>query len=231
PVAALLAVLFAGLVFVVPILALIAFARVTALRVEMQALRSELERLRRKVDGETTPRSPTPAAAEPAPRTATPPAERAWPPPATPRPPVLSAISAGEPVPVSAPPAAAPSRPDFVTSLGPKLLVATGALAFVVFLGLFVKYAWENDWIGPAGRVLCGAVFGLALVALGVRLLGRRYRPLGQGLAGAGLASLYVSAYGAHGFYDLISREAAAVLMIAITVSAVLLAARLAARL
>ena len=197
----------------------------------MQALRSELERLRRKVDGETTPRSPTPAAAEPTPRTATPPAERAWPPPATPRPPVLSAISAGEPVPVSAPSAAAPSRPDFVTSLGPKLLVATGALAFVVFVGLFVKYAWENDWIGPAGRVLCGAVFGLTLVALGARLLAREYRPLGQGLAGAGLASLYISAYGAHGFYDLISRGTAGVLMLAITASAVLLAAWLPARL
>jgi uncharacterized membrane protein len=118
-----------------------------------------------------------------------------------------------------------------VASLGPKLLVATGALAFVVFVGLFVKYAWENDWIGPAGRVLCGAVFGVSLVALGVRLLGRQYRPLGQGLAGAGLASLYLSAFGAHGFYDLISREAAGALMLAITVSAVLLAVRLPARL
>ena len=195
----------------VPVLALIAFARVTALRAELQALRSDLERVRRNVEGEAPPPAPGP----PAP---------AWPPAAVfpPAPP---------PTPLSAPAAPPASSPDFATIVGPKLLVGTGALAFVVFLGLFVKYAWENDWIGPAGRVLCGAVFGLALVALGVRLLGRRYRPLGQGLAGAGLASLYVSAYGAHGFYDLISREAAAVLMIAITVSAVLLAARLPARL
>jgi uncharacterized membrane protein len=118
-----------------------------------------------------------------------------------------------------------------VTTLGPKLLVGAGALAFVVFLALFVKYAWENDWIGPAGRVLCGAAFGLALVALGVRLLGRQYRPLGQGLAGAGLASLYVSAYGAHGFYDLVSRQVAGAFMLVVTVNAVLLAARLQARL
>jgi uncharacterized membrane protein len=125
-----------------------------------------------------------------------------------------------------------PSPPlDFATIVGPRLLVGTGALAFVVFVGLFVKYAWENDWIGPAGRVLCGAIFGLALVALGVRLLGREYRPLGQGLAGAGLASLYLSAYGAHGFYDLVSREVTGALMLAITVNAVLLAARLQARL
>jgi len=144
---------------------------------------------------------------------------------------VPAAIPARPSPPVSAPSAPPAARADFATTLGPKLLVGTGALAFVVFLALFVKYAWENDWIGPAGRVLCGAIFGLALVALGVRLLGRRYRPLGQGLAGAGLASLYVSAYGAHGFYDLVSRPVAGAFMLAVTVNAVLLAARLQARL
>jgi len=98
-------------------------------------------------------------------------------------------------------------------------------------LGFFVKVAWENDWVGPAGRVLTGAVTGLALVAGGVRLLSQRYRPLGQGLAGAGLAALYVSAYGAHGFYGLIPRELAGFLLLAVTVNAVLLAVRLETRL
>jgi uncharacterized membrane protein len=184
-----------------PILAVVAYARVAGLRAEIQALRGELERLRRKVEGEETQSSP---------------------------PAVPAAISS---LPIPATSAAPAARADFATTLGPKLLVGTGALAFVVFLALFVKYAWENDWIGPAGRVLCGATFGLALVALGVRLLGRQYRPLGQGLAGAGLASLYVSAYGAHGFYDLVSRPVAGAFMLVVTVNAVLLAARLQARL
>jgi uncharacterized membrane protein len=207
----LLALFLAGLLFVVPILAVVALTRVTGLRAEIQALRGELERLRRKVEGETT--QPPPAAEPVSP------------------PPVPSAISANPSVPLSAPSAIPVVRPDFVTTLGPKLLVGAGALAFVVFLALFVKYAWENDWIGPAGRVLCGATFGLGLVALGLRLLGREYRPLGQGLAGAGLASLYVSAYGAHGFYDLVSRQVAGAFMLVVTVNAVLLAARLQARL
>jgi uncharacterized membrane protein len=85
--------------------------------------------------------------------------------------------------------------------------------------------------VGPAGRVLMGAAAGVGLIAAGLRMLDGRYRPLGQGLSGAGLAGLYVSAFGAHGFYDLISREWAGVLMAAITVNAVLLAARLDARL
>jgi len=132
-------------------------------------------------------------------------------------------------------PAVSPASPgpglDFATSLGPRLLVGFGALLVVMALGFFVKVAWENDWVGPAGRVLTGVVTGLGLVAGGVRLLGQRYRPLGQGLAGAGLAALYVSAYGAHGFYGLIPRELAGFLLLAITVNAVVLAVRLDTRL
>ncbi len=147
-----------------------------------------------------------------------------WPRPAT-------AAIPTRPAPPPPPGAAAPPPIDFATNIGPKILVATGALAFMVFLGLFVKYAWDNNWVGPAGRVLIGAVFGLGLLALGIRLMGREYRPLGQGLAAAGLAGLYTSAFAAHGFYDLVPREVSALLMVAVTASAVLLAVRLDARL
>jgi hypothetical protein len=129
--------------------------------------------------------------------------------------------------PVSAP---RPPAGDFASNLGPKILAAAAGLAFVVTLGLFVKIAWDNNWVGPTGRVLFGAVFGLGLLVGGVRLLGRRYRPLGQALAGAGLAGLYTSAFAAHAFYHLIPRAASGALMVAITGSAVLLAARLDAR-
>jgi uncharacterized membrane protein len=128
-------------------------------------------------------------------------------------------------------PTPAPSNTDFVGSLGPKILVGTGALAFVVFLGLFVKYAWENEWVGPWGRVLSGATLSLLLVAAGLRLLGREYRPLGQGLAATGFAGLYLAGYGAHAFYGLIPRGLAGLLMVVVTASAVALAVRLDTRL
>jgi uncharacterized membrane protein len=211
-----------------PVLSLVAFSRASRLRSEVRDLTGQFATLEvrlaalvksvkgeRAVVEETRP-APVPEARAPvAPAIAAPPRRPEAPPPAPPTPPA---------------PARAPV-PDFATNLGPRILVAAGALAFVVFLGLFVKYAWENDWVGPTGRVLFGAAMGLALLAGGVRMMGREYRPLGQGLAGAGLAGLYVSAFGAHGFYGLISREAAGVLMAAITVNAVLLAMRLDARL
>jgi uncharacterized membrane protein len=134
---------------------------------------------------------------------------------------------------VATPSDAEPATPpaDFASTIGPRILVAAGALALMVFLGLFVKYAWDNNWVGPAGRVLMGAVFGLAMLALGIRIIRREYRPLGQGLAAAGVAGLYTSAFAAHGFYDLVPREVSGLLMIAITAAAVLLAVRLDARL
>ena len=104
------------------------------------------------------------------------------------------------------PPRRAPRRGDFASNLGPKILAAGAGLAFVVTLGLFVKIAWDNNWVGPTGRVLSGAVFGLGLLAAGVRMMRREYRPLGQALAGAGLAGLYTSAFAAHAFYHLIPR-------------------------
>jgi uncharacterized membrane protein len=185
-----------------------------------------------------TPAPPVPEAAPPS--FEAPPIE---PPPVAPPPVAPPPISATGPLPPVEPRRpveprfttrpATPSRPpvDFATNLGPRLLVAAGALAFVVFLGLFVKYAWENNWVGPAGRVLTGALTGVALVIGGLRLLDREYRPLGQGLAGAGLAGLYVSAFAAHGFYNLVPRPLAGFFMVAITAAGVLLAARLDTRL
>jgi uncharacterized membrane protein len=223
-------VLFAGAVVVLsPLLALIALFRAGRLEREVQDLRRRLDRL-----GRDEP-SPSPAA-RPAAAVAAPLAARPAPP--APLPPTAPPAARPPDAPRPTPPPAAP-RPasplapasDFATNLGPRILVATGAVAFTVFLGLFVKYAWENNWVGPAGRVLIGAATSVTLVWAGLRLLGREYRPLGQGLAGAGVAGLYLTAFGAHAFYDLIGREAAGLLMAAITVNAVVLAARLDTRL
>jgi uncharacterized membrane protein len=224
-----------------PVLTLVAFSRTSSLRGQVGALTAQVAALEARVSAlvKTVQAGRSPAAdlAAVAPKPE-PAVSRVEPAPA-PAAPARAVAYRPEPERPSVPPPAAaapampppPPRPDFATNLGPKILVAAGALAFVVFLGLFVKYAWESNWVGPTGRVLFGAAMGLVLVAGGVRLMGREYRPLGQGLAGAGLAGLYVSAFGAHAFYGLIPREAAGLLMAAITVNAVLLAMRLDARL
>jgi uncharacterized membrane protein len=250
---AVLVLFAAGLVLVSPVIALVALLRAGRIERDLRALQNEVERLRRR---DAVPPPPSMPAAPPAPVSAGP-VPVAAPLPPRPIPPAVAApLSATTPAPSVSTAALSPGRPaatpaaaraprpsaallssavapraDFATNLGPRILVAAGALALVVFLGLFVKYAWDNDWVGPTGRLLLGALVSVAAVAAGLRLLGREYRPLGQGLAGAGVAGLYVSAFGAHGFYGLVSRELSGVLMAVITVNAVLLAVRLDARL
>ncbi len=233
---ALLAVGLVALLLIGPVFTFIGFARSNTLRSELEAVKLRLKALEARPRPaapvvEATPARPAEAAS------ATP---VAAPMPALPAPepmvaPGLPATPARViPTPQRTPPApprpSAPA-PDLATNLGPKILVGFGALAVFAALAFFVKYAWDNDWVGPAGRVLFGLVVSLGLVAGGLRLLSRQYRPLGQGHAGAGFAGLYVSSFGAHGFYNLIPRELAGLFLAGVTGCAILLALRLDVRL
>ncbi len=232
-----------------PIAALVALARTGRLQREVEETRAALSLLERRLGATGRASTPLPdlARSAPSPEEPAEPAAVARGPvarpegsaPGRPSAPVDAAAagSATQPSPGTARPPAAPrpvasaSTPDFATNLGPRLLVAAGALAVVVFLGFFVRYAWENDWVGPTGRVLSAAVFSLGLLAGGLRLMDREYRPLGQGLAASGLAGLYVTAFAAHAVYSLAPRGVSALLMVFVTACAVLLAERLEGRL
>jgi uncharacterized membrane protein len=237
-----------------PIVALVALARANQALRELEQTRSRLEALGRRVVAEGVhtepPAESAGSAGAPRPESAAPSAASPLEPVPSPGPPAPAvaplpplpprrarAATPPKPALAAAPPSPAtrPIRPtaaaDFATNLGPKILVGAGGLAFVVFLGFFVRYAWENNWVGPAGRVLSAAVFSLGLVALGLRIIGREYRPLGQGLAATGFAGLYITAFAAHAVYALVPRSVAAAFMIAVTACAVLVAERLDARL
>jgi hypothetical protein len=241
------------LALVAPVLAIVALVRGEGARSRVRALEDTLRTLearlaalnRRLAQPPAAPEAapvqppPQPVAAEPRPpapaRPASAPAPVPVPVPIPVRtplasPPVAGALAlstAPESLPPGEPPRAAPPPPrkDFATNLGPRILAATGALACIVFVALFVKYAWDNNLIPETGRVLLGGAAGIAMLWTGVWLLDGRYRPVGQGLSGAGLAALYVSVFGAHGFYDLIPRNLAMALMVLVTVCAVLIAA------
>jgi uncharacterized membrane protein len=219
---ALLVLFLIGLLLLAPVLAIVALTRTRALRGELESLQARFRLLEARVGRAATPSVAAPEpAGEPAPAE---PTEPATPEPVAPAPPEPARPPAVLPEPAA-------QRPDLATSLGPKLLVAAGALAVFAALAFFVKYAWENEWVGPTGRVLSGAVFSLGLITFGLRLLRREYRPLGQGLAGAGFAGLFTVVFGAHGFYDLIPRVAAFVLLVGIVAAALALAERLDLRL
>src|SRR4030042_5265813 len=89
---------------------------------------------------------------------------------------------------------------------------------FVLLLGVsfFLKYAFDNNWIGETGRVLMGIIAGIALLGAGEKLI-RNYFLYGQILSGGGLAMLYLSVYAAFGFYELLPAIAAFAFMALVT--------------
>lgn len=105
-------------------------------------------------------------------------------------------------------------------------LLRLAVVVFVVGVGFFLKYSIDHGFLGPHARVLLSTFTGIAMVAIGARLLGKDYHLVGQGLLGGGFAVLYFSAFAASSFYHLIGALPAFGFMALITLCAGLFAAR-----
>ncbi len=111
---------------------------------------------------------------------------------------------------------------------GAVLPVWIGGIA-IAFAGFFlVKYSIENELVGPEMRVVLGALLGVALMVgarwVSARTAGTSDHRIAQALAGAGIATLYVSAYAATALYSLVPPVIGFLAMAAITALAVVLA-------
>ena len=122
------------------------------------------------------------------------------------------------------------TREEWETLIGGKLLNRVGALALVLGVGFFLKYAFDNDWLNETARVILGGVAGLLLAAGGHRFHRRGMSVFAQGLTGAGVGILYLSIYAAYDFYRLIPQPVAFLLMALVTAAALLLSLRYDAR-
>jgi hypothetical protein len=109
--------------------------------------------------------------------------------------------------------------------IGARWATWVGVLSLVITVGLLLRWTFENNVIGPAGRVALGLVSGVLLLGAGQALHRRRDLPfLSEGLAGGGLAILYLSLYAAHALYGFIGTGAAFGLMAAVTVLGIVVA-------
>ncbi len=122
---------------------------------------------------------------------ARPPAE---PPPGTPPPRVIVAPSAHYRVRPPRPPSALVRwARAFFTEGNP--LNKLGALSLIVGAAIVFKYAVDNGWIGPMGRVGLGFVVGAALIAGGEVYARRGWQRFASGLVAAGDGLLFVAIY------------------------------------
>jgi uncharacterized membrane protein len=157
-------------------------------------------------------------------------------PPLPPPPPPLAGVKHGEhvfsesvlnekTVSESAHPSPKADTRDFEEKMGVTWFSRIGMVALIVGASYFLKYAFDNNWIGPTGRVLIGIVAGLAIIALGGKLI-KKYFAYGQLIMGGGISILYLSLYSALNFYHLITPSVAFAFMALVTTIGAILSVR-----
>lgn len=107
--------------------------------------------------------------------------------------------------------------------IGGRWFAVLGAVIILVGVGLFLKFAFDQGWIGPAGQCLAVAGFGLVLLGAGEFVRRRVGRVASIGPSAAGLGALFFAAFAAHEVFHLVSLETALGLMVGVTALGVVL--------
>lgn len=113
-------------------------------------------------------------------------------------------------------------HPDLEKFIGENLVSKIGITILVLAIGFFVKYAIDNDWIGPVGRVGIGLLCGGILVGA-AHYLRNSYKAFSSVLIGGGLAVFYFTISLAYHQFHLFSQTVSFIIMIVITAFAVML--------
>lgn len=147
------------------------------------------------------------------------------PPPAKPEP----AATVGSPVsaPRPAPPPIIPLRAGIAASvksqanlesrIGSHWLNRIGILALLIGVSYFLKFAFDNNWIGPAGQISIGLVAGIAIVIWSERFRAKGYKAFSYSLKAVGIGALYLSLWAAFHVYSLIPSSVAFAMMLVVT--------------
>jgi len=111
--------------------------------------------------------------------------------------------------------------------IGTRWVLIAGVVTVIFAVGFFLKYAYDNQWIGPLGRVIIAGLSGLIALTVGEVTRRRGYDFVAKGVTALGFAILYATVFAAHRWYHLISSAPAYVLAVGITASAMLYAVAL----
>lgn len=188
------------------------------LRAELAELRLRIERLEQRATGgqsytrpatealeSTVTRPVTPTAPPPGPMLTAPPV-----PPVPPRP-----VGSGQ---QASSAALRQGRPEELEGkIGQLWLNRIGIFAILIGVSYFIKYAFDNGWIGPTGRVALGLLAGIAVILWSERFRGRGYKAFSYSLKAVGIGVLYLALWGAFQVYHLIPSGIAFAAMILVT--------------
>jgi uncharacterized membrane protein len=108
-------------------------------------------------------------------------------------------------------------QPDLESRIGSHWLNRIGITAVLVGVSYFLKYAFDNNWIGPAGRVSIGLLAGIVVVVWSERFRSRNYAAFSYSLKAVGIGVLYLSLWAAFHVYSLVPSGIAFTAMLLVT--------------
>ena len=101
--------------------------------------------------------------------------------------------------------------------IGSQLFSRIGIVALLIATALLLKWAIDNHWIGPLGRVVAGLIAGAALVVWSERFRHKGFGAFSYSLKAVGSGVLYLSLWAAFQLYHLLPANAALGAMILVT--------------
>lgn len=118
-----------------------------------------------------------------------------------------------------------PSRPQATELLSARALFRLGLFLVLGAVAFFLRYSFQQGWIGPVARVGLATATGLGMIVAGLQISARR-PAYGHVLQGGGAAVLYLTAFAAHQRYELTDATGAFLSLIAISAGVVALSLR-----
>ena len=94
----------------------------------------------------------------------------------------------------------------------------------LIGVSFFLKLAFENNWIGPTGRIAIGLLAGIAVVLWSERFRSRGYKAFSYSLKAVGIGVLYLSLWAAFQVYHLMPSGVVFACMVVVTAATCALA-------
>ena len=145
--------------------------------------------------------------------------------PVPPPPPRVSPLFPTSPAPHTKAVPPPPAREiDLESRIGSHWLNRIGISAVLIGVSYFLKFAFDNNWIGPTGRVSIGLLAGIAAIVWSETFRKRGYKMFSYSLKSVGVGVLYLSLWAAFQVYGLIPSAVAFLAMVIVTASTATLA-------
>ncbi len=119
---------------------------------------------------------------------------------------------------------ARPSTSGLESKIGQLWLNRVGIIALLIGISYFIKYAFDNNWIGAPAIIGLALIGGIALIVWSELFRRRGFAAFSYSLKAIGIGTLYLAVWGAYQIYHLIPPALSFAAMVAVTAFTMFLA-------